>query len=424
VGIIAAQSIGEPGTQLTLQTFHTGGVVGLDITTGLPRVEELFEARTPKSQAIISEINGIAEVTRSDDGQIVKISSTDPFRAEHTLPPGWQVMVDNGQWVDIGAVLAIPPSTGEEPAGKEEDSVPTEGDVESTELAAGIQPIVSRVAGEVIIDDGQLSIAYEETEEREYHFPATTRVRIQTGDIVAAGQQITEGSVNPQDILHVLGREAVQQYLVDEVQKVYRSQGVNINDKHIEIIARQMLAKVRVDSAGDTELVPGELMNRFQFDDINAKVLAEGGEPAYARPLLLGITRAALSTNSWLAAASFQETTKVLTEAAVKKATDKLIGLKENVIIGRLIPARHKLSEEPPDEREELEVMEQNAVLAVVPRIEGELTVEPDDPELTSIAGSVLEQLNIELERAAREDTDISSEDDEDESDEDEPTFE
>ncbi len=419
VGIIAAQSIGEPGTQLTLRTFHTGGVVGLDITTGLPRVEELFEARTPKSQAVISEINGIAEVIRSDDGQTVKISSTDPFRTEHALPPGWQVTVKNGQQVDIGEVIAIPPTTTEESTAESED------DTGSSDLTAGMQPIISRVAGEVIIEDGNLSIAYEETEEREYHFPATTRLRIQTGNVVASGQQITEGSVNPQDILHVLGREAVQQYLVDEVQKVYRSQGVNINDKHIEIITRQMLAKVRVDSAGDTELVPGELMNRFQYEDINAKVLAEGGEPATARSLLLGITRAALSTNSWLAAASFQETTKVLTEAAVKRATDKLIGLKENVIIGRLIPARYKLSEEPPDETEELEASEfeaseQEAVLAAVPQLEGETISEP---ELSPLVESVLEQLNLELARAATEDTTPSPED-EDESEEDESTYE
>ncbi|UCB42073.1 MAG: DNA-directed RNA polymerase subunit beta' [Dehalococcoidales bacterium] len=376
VGIIAAQSIGEPGTQLTLRTFHTGGVVGLDITTGLPRVEELFEARTPKIQAIVSEINGTAEVTRSDEGQTIRVSSTDPFRVEHALPPGWQIAVDNGQWVDIGTVLALPPTTDKKSAKKGKASTPPKGDTESSELTAEVQPIVSRVAGEAIIEDGHLSIVYEEIEEREYHLPATTRIRVQTGDIIAAGQQLTEGSINPQDILHVRGREAVQQYLVEEVQKVYRSQGVNINDKHIEIIARQMLSKVRADSAGDTELVPGELINRFQYEDINAKVLAEGGEPATARTLLLGITRAALSTNSWLAAASFQETTKVLTEAAVKRATDKLIGLKENVIIGRLIPARYKASEEPPDELQKLELAEQDAVLVAVSGIEGELAAE------------------------------------------------
>jgi len=342
VGIIAAQSIGEPGTQLTLRTFHTGGVVGLDITTGLPRVEELFEARTPKNQALVSEINGIIDVERSDEGQTIRVTSADTFRDEHLLPPGWQVMVKNKQWVDIGEVLACQPPEAEESVQQEK------ADDESTDLAIQAQPITSRVAGEVIIEDGQLSIQYEDIEERSYHVPVTTRIRVQTGDVVTAGQQLTEGSVNPQDILNVLGRDAVQQYLVDEVQKVYRSQGVNINDKHIEIIVRQMLAKVRTDSSGDTELVPGELINRFLYEDINAKVLAEGGEPATAHPVLLGITRAALSTSSWLAAASFQETTKVLTEAAVKRATDRLIGLKENVIIGRLIPARYPASEEVP----------------------------------------------------------------------------
>ena len=342
VGIIAAQSIGEPGTQLTLRTFHTGGVVGLDITTGLPRVEELFEARTPKNQAIISEINGVAEVVVGEKGQTVKVASSEIFHDEHSLPADWQVMVNNGQWVDIGEVLACQPSEGEETTKDTEDSA------QSVELTAETQAILSRVAGEVVIDDGQLSIKYEDTEERAYAIPINTRIRIESGDVIKAGQQLTDGSVNPQDILNVLGREAVQQYLVDEVQKVYRSQGVNINDKHIEIIVRQMLSKVRTDSSGDTELVPGELINRFHYEDVNAKVLAEGGEPATAHPVLLGITRAALSTNSWLAAASFQETTKVLTEAAVKRSTDRLIGLKENVIIGRLIPARYLTSEEVP----------------------------------------------------------------------------
>ena len=179
-------------------------------------------------------------------------------------------------------------------------------------------------------------------------FRLAAHIRVQTGDQIKAGQQLTDGSINPQDILHILGREAVQQYLVDEVQKVYRSQGVNINDKHIEVIVHQMLAKVRIDSSGDTELVPGELIDRFQYEDINAKVLAEGGEPATAHTVLMGITRASLSTDSWLAAASFQETTRVLTEAAVKGEIDRLVGLKENVIIGRLIPARYPVSEEVP----------------------------------------------------------------------------
>ncbi|TET67911.1 MAG: DNA-directed RNA polymerase subunit beta', partial [Dehalococcoidia bacterium] len=333
VGIIAAQSIGEPGTQLTLRTFHTGGVVGLDITSGLPRVEELFEARPPKAPAIISDINGVAEVIQSDEGEKSKITSSEVFRDEYSLPPGWQVMVDDGQWVDIGTVLARPtPKT--KGSTRRAKAIPP-----SVALSSETQPVLAGVAGQVAIEDGQLSIVYEETEEREYIIPAAAHLRVQTGDVIKAGQQLTDGSINPQDILHILGREAVQQYLVEEVQKVYRSQGVNINDKHIEVIAHQMLAKVRIDSSGDTELVSGELIDRFHYEDINAKVLAEGGEPATAHTVLMAITRASLSTNSWLAAASFQETTKVLTDAAIYGKVDKLIGLNENVIIGKMIPA-------------------------------------------------------------------------------------
>ena len=334
VGIIAAQSIGEPGTQLTLRTFHTGGIVGLDITSGLPRVEELFEARVPKGQAIISGIDGETEVIQNEEGRKIKVTSSEVYRDEYSPLPDWQVMVDSGQWVDIGAVLAC--------------QTPVEITPESAVLAPEIQPMLARVAGEVTIEDGQLYISYEEKEEQEYIIPATAHIRIQSGDKVKAGQQLTDGSINPQDILHILGREAVQQYLVDEVQKVYRSQGVNINDKHVEVIVHQMLTKVRIDSSGDTELLPGELINRAQYEDINAKVLAEGGEPATAQPVLMGITRASLSTDSWLAAASFQETTRVLTEAAIYGRIDKLVGLKENVIIGKLIPACHPVSEDAP----------------------------------------------------------------------------
>ena len=174
-------------------------------------------------------------------------------------------------------------------------------------------------------------------------YPLPLRLRIKNGDKVETGMQLTEGSLNPQDLMRILGRNAVQQYLVEEVQKVYRSQGVNINDKHIETIARQMLTQVRITSSGDTKLVPGEIVDRFHYEDTNAKVLAEGGEPATALPILLGITRASLNTDSWLAAASFQETTRVLTEAAVYGKIDKLIGLKENVIIGKLIPAHNPI---------------------------------------------------------------------------------
>ena len=337
VGIIAAQSIGEPGTQLTLRTFHTGGVVGIDITSGLPRIEELFEARVPKGQAIVSEIEGVAEIIQNEGERKIKVTSSEIYRDEYSLPPGFNIMVDSGQWVDIGAVLAHPaPETKATP--------------ESVALTTETQPILARVAGEVTIEDGQLSISYEDKEEREYVIPATAHIGVQAEERVKAGQQLTDGSINPQDILHILGREAVQQYLVDEVQKVYRSQGVNINDKHIEVIVHQMLTRVRIDSSGDTELLPGELINRSHYEDINAKVLAEGGEPATAQTVLMGITRASLSTDSWLAAASFQETTRVLTEAAVSGKIDRLTGLKENVIIGKLIPARYPVSEEAPDQ--------------------------------------------------------------------------
>jgi DNA-directed RNA polymerase subunit beta' len=338
VGIIAAQSIGEPGTQLTLRTFHTGGVVGLDITTGLPRIEELFEARTPKNQAVLSEINGVAEVTETEDGQTIKVTSSETFSDERQLPAGWKLAVKNGQQVEIGTVLASPPV----------DKSKSKADKETKAVTAPDEnrALISPVAGKISIDNGKISISYEEKDERVYHVSAVTRLRIQSGAKVVAGQQLTEGQLNPQDILNISGKEAVQRYLVDEVLKVYRSQGVTINDKHIETIVRQMLSKVRTDSSGDTELIPGELANRFQYEDINAKVLAEGGEPATAHPVLLGITRAALSTSSWLAAASFQETTKILTEASIKRATDRLIGLKENVIIGRLIPAQYKPLEE------------------------------------------------------------------------------
>jgi DNA-directed RNA polymerase subunit beta' len=335
VGIIAAQSIGEPGTQLTLRTFHTGGVVGIDITSGLPRIEELFEARPPKNQATVSELDGVAEVIQDEEGRRIIISSSDVYRDEYSLPTGWQVMVDNGQWVNIGAVLASQPSDAK-------------AKPKPAALATETQPIQARVAGEVTIENGQLYISYEEKEEREYTVATTSHISVQTGGSVKAGQQITDGSINPQDILRILGREAVQRYLVDEVQKVYRSQGVNINDRHIEVIVHQMLNKVRIDASGDTELVPGELIEKFRYEDINAKVLAEGGEPATAHTVWLGITRASLNTESWLAAASFQETTRVLAEAAVYGKIDKLVGLKENVIIGKLIPSHPVVPEEAP----------------------------------------------------------------------------
>ena len=255
VGIIAAQSIGEPGTQLTMRTFHTGGVAGDDITQGLPRVEELFEARKPKGLAIITEFAGIAN-----------INDTKKKR---------EIIVTNNE-------------TGESKA---------------------------------------------------YLIPYGSRIKVQDGAVLAAGDELTEGSVNPHDILKIKGLRAVQDYMIQEVQRVYRLQGVEINDKHIEVIVRQMLKKVRVEEAGDTEFLPGTNVDRLEFEDVNAQLLAEGKEAATGEQIMLGITKASLATNSFLSAASFQETTKVLTEAAIKGKVDPLIGLKENVIIGKHIPA-------------------------------------------------------------------------------------
>ena len=328
VGIIAAQSIGEPGTQLTMRTFHTGGVAGSDITSGLPRVEELFEARVPKGQAVISEIDGVVELMRDGESRRVHVTSSDLYRDDYAVDRELELLVQPDQWVEQGTTLAQP---------RADDNA----------QAASLAPssgLVARMTGRVLLDrPGQLSIIYEEKDEREYTIPAAARLLVDNGNTVRAGDKITDGSKNPQDVLLIQGREAVQLYLVEEVQKVYRSQGVNINDKHIEVIVRQMLQKVRIDTPGDTDMLPSELMDRFAYEERNFRVLAEGGEPATAHTMLLGVTKASLSTDSFLAAASFQETTRVLTEAAINGQVDHLVGLKENVIIGKLIPARAEL---------------------------------------------------------------------------------
>ena len=255
VGIVAAQSIGEPGTQLTMRTFHTGGVAGADITHGLPRIQELFEARIPKGMAPISEVEGR-----------VKIEETEKTRK----------------------IIVVP-------------------------------------------DDGSEEVAYQ--------VPMRSRLLVQDGGRVTVGQQLIAGAVNPHEVLRILGSRAVQQHLVHEVQEVYRSQGVSIHDKHIEIIIRQMLKRVNVLESGDTEMLPGELVERLRFENLNRAVVNDGGTPASGRPVLMGITKASLATESWLSAASFQETTRVLTDAAIHAKSDSLLGLKENVIIGKLIPA-------------------------------------------------------------------------------------
>jgi DNA-directed RNA polymerase subunit beta' len=325
VGIVAAQSIGEPGTQLTMRTFHTGGVASAaDITSGLPRVEELFEARAPKGEAIISEIDGTVEVSLEGEQRVVRVTNVDSLVEEYEIPARSELKVEDGQHVSSGEVL-VEPKVAKAKAGEE---------------TAVARPIVSRISGIVRVDKKKLQVIYEEREEREYPIPAASRLLVEPGDYVNAGDQVTEGARNPQHILAIQGRDAVRKYMVDEVQKVYKSQGVNINDKHIEVITRQMLRRVKVDHPGDTGLLPGDLVDRHEFENITNRVVAEGGEPATAQPVLLGVTKASLSTDSWLAAASFQETTRVLTNAAVEGKIDRLRGLKENVIIGKLIPAR------------------------------------------------------------------------------------
>src|SRR5256886_852478 len=322
VGIIAAQSIGEPGTQLTMRTFHTGGIAGAqgDITQGLPRVEELFEARIPKEKAEISEIDGVVEIVKDENTGVrtVRVVSSNVFFDEYHLPEDSQVLVNDQDKVKKDEVIALMPA----------------------EIGTDHVYVVARTEGEALINpDGLLSIRFEEREERAYPIAAARNIAVSQGQKIQAGTPITAGQRDPQDVLRIQGREAVQMYVVKEVQRVYRNTGVYINDKHIEVIIRQMLRRVKVDEPGDTEMLPNDLVDRFVYADINAHVLADDGEPATAQTVLLGVTKASLNTDSFLAAASFQETTRVLTEAAIEAQTDHLVGLKENVIIGKLIPA-------------------------------------------------------------------------------------
>ncbi len=338
VGIVAAQSIGEPGTQLTLRTFHTGGVAaGSDITTGLPRVEELFEARrAPKGEAVVSEIAGKAEIVQSDrysDLRVVNIVHSEMVNDTYELGKGWKAQVKDGGEVKEGDVLA----THEEGT------------------------LVAENSGRVRFEDkNTLIVAYEVRDEREYEIPTNTRMVVKSGDHVEPGQPLTEGSLNPHAILRIQGREACQMYLLSEVQKVYRSQGQNIHDKHFEVIIRKMMSKVLVTSPGDTTLLPGDYIDRLELKDINEKLRKESKQPARFTDDLLGITKASLNTDSFLSAASFQHTIKVLAGAAIGGHEDPLHGLKENVILGKLIPAGTGFSVH----LEDLAVMEAHARLA------------------------------------------------------------
>ena len=371
VGIIAAQSIGEPGTQLTLRTFHTGGVAGAsDITHGLPRVQELFEVRIPKGEAVVSDIDGRLETDQQDGVRVLKVVHTEVFTDEYNVPRNYRILVEDEQSVTEGdelaqygektvtaenhgrvfvegpAVLITPPDSKypvEIPlpanyrAMVEDGQEVAEGDV----LAQyGATQITADTAGVVALRlQNNIYVRREQRDEREYEIATTARLRVEPGSMVHAGQQLTEGSINPIRLLRILGREAAQLYLLQEIQQVYRSQGVIISDKHIETIIRQMTNKVHVVQAGDTELLPGELVNRLVFQDINEEIIRAGGQRATARPVLLGITKAALNTESFLSGASFQHTINVLAGAAIEGKVDGLYGLKENVIIGKLIPA-------------------------------------------------------------------------------------
>ncbi len=317
VGIVAAQSIGEPGTQLTLRTFHTGGVAaGGDITTGLPRVEELFEARkTPKGEAVVTDIGGVVHVTQSDrysDLREVHVEYSEMVNDEYALPEGWTIAVEDGSEVSQNDVLAY---YGENAS------------------------IVAQNAGRVRIEDHKVIVAHENHQEEKYEIPSTARLLVKDGDRVKPGDALTEGSLNPHRILRIQGRQACQNYLLSEVQKVYRSQGQNINDKHFEIIIRKMLSKVQIARPGDTKYLPGDPVDLLELKRTNERLLAEGKRPAKFIEMLQGITKASLSTESFLSASSFQHTIKVLAGAAIASAEDPLFGLKENVIIGKLIPA-------------------------------------------------------------------------------------
>ena len=332
-GIIAAQSIGEPGTQLTMRTFHTGGVASaLDITSGLPRVEELFEARQPRGMSILTEVDGSVEVSETVDGRFVTVRNSDTFSERYDIPSSHKALIKTGSWVDAGTPII----------GVKKTVKKTEEEV----ALALPDEILSDVGGTASVSKGVVTVTWEDSEERQYAIPAAAHIMVNDGDEVEAGIALTDGPKSPQDILRIEGHQGAQAYLTGEVLRVYRSQGVPIHEKHVEVIIRQMMRKVRVDTPGSTDLLPGELVDRLIYEEINNQVLAASGDAATASPVLLGVTRASLNTESFLAAASFQETARVLTEAAVNGSVDHLMGLKENVIIGRLIPARLDRSEE------------------------------------------------------------------------------
>jgi DNA-directed RNA polymerase subunit beta' len=311
VGVIAAQSIGEPGTQLTMKTFHKGGVAGEDITAGLPRVDEIFEARNPKGQAVLSEVAGVVKVKESGGKHIIRITPADVKVTDYELD-GRKPHIKSGSKVQAGDIMAS--------------------------LEDGKKPLKAKVSGTVTVGKDVISLAHTGENEREYSVPSYQNLEVSTGDVVMAGQRLTEGPINLQEMLTLMGEESVQRYIVADVQSIYAAQGQNIADKHIEVIIRQMFSRVQIEEPGDSLFVTGDIVSRMGVIDENRELTAASKRPATYEQLLLGITKISTSSDSFLSAASFQDTTRVLISAAIRGKVDKLRGLKENVIIGRLIP--------------------------------------------------------------------------------------
>jgi DNA-directed RNA polymerase subunit beta' len=331
VGIIAAQSIGEPGTQLTMRTFHTGGVAGGgDITQGLPRVDELFEARSPKKQAVLSEVAGEVEIEEAD-GKII------------TSPTGKKIFEGRrGQKIvhihfSGMAETKIKTRSEDEVMVKDGDTIKEE-EVVVVRGASG-EEVKAKYPSTVKIEKNTITLSYEGPHVRDYIIPLGYKLLVKNSDKVEQGDSLTDGSINSHQLFELKGREAVQRYILQEVQSIYSSQGQKVNDKHVELIIRQMFSREYIEDAGDTDLLPGEVVEKAQLEFSNRQAQKEGGKPATGRELFLGISRVALSTQSFLSAASFQETAKVLINTAITGKIDYLEGLKENVIIGRLIPA-------------------------------------------------------------------------------------
>lgn len=311
VGIMAAQAIGEPGTQLTMKTFHLGGVTGKDITSGLPRVEELFEARVPRNPAVLAEISGSIQIKEEKERRIVRIVSTDIKSQSYELPEGYEPTVKSGDEIKPKQAIATAPDQ---------------------------KALRATFGGTVRLGKNAITVTSNEAESREYVVPNAFVVKVKNGEKVEVGQEITEGHYDLANALKLRGVTDAQKYIIKEVQEIYSSQGQAIHDKHLEIIIRQMFSKVRVLEEGESEFLAGQIVSRKEFDAVNA-AMSKGKTPATAEPVIMGITRVSLKTESFLSAASFQETTSVLIDAAIRGTSDKLHGLKENVIIGKLIPA-------------------------------------------------------------------------------------